>query len=248
MYTKILYLKEKTNEPIGKLFFNLSIKAVIGALSYFVVLLFATLFIAKEHPWVFLIIISYISFNVALYLFFVKKERGEKTFNVLIKYLIPRRLKKTLTKFTKTFYNDFPKIKDLFLPFVISFLFILFGYIHIYIIALSIGIEVPFYIIIVFFAVAGIVTMIPIPIGNLGIKTAILLPLFSLYGVEAHQIVALSLINYVLSVLIPVFYGFVFAVIDMRSEKQGFTLRASSLKLKKLGMIKNILLSSTSKK
>jgi uncharacterized protein (TIRG00374 family) len=246
-YAKILYLKEKTNEPTGKLFFNLTIRGAINSIAFYCLLLIAAIFIAGEFPYIFLGVLLYISFWVSIYLYFIKKERGEKTFGVLIKYLIPKRFKNTLTKFTKTFYDDFPKIKDLILPFTLNIFLQIFMFIQLYIVAISMGIEVPFYVIFVFFSIAAIAAALPISVGGLGVREVTLMVLFSPYGIGMDKIIALSLANYViLSGLILAIYGSIFSLSEAMSRKQPLTRQIT--KLKKLSLVKDIVIGPISRK
>jgi len=247
-YTKLVYLKEKTNEPLGKLFINLNIGYILNAFAFYVLLLIASFLIAERFPYIFIGVLLYVSIIVTFYLCFAKRERGEKVLKILIKYLVPKRLKDTLTKFTETFYDDFPKIRELILPFLLNVYLQILIYFQLYIIAMSLGIKVPFYIIFVFFSIAGIVAAFPTSvIGGLGIREVTLWFLFSPFGIELDRIIALSLANYILAGLLPASYGLVLAVIDARNKKQRLLLK-SPISLKKLSLIKDIVLTPIWKK
>ena len=246
MYAKVLYVKDKTNEPLGKLFVNVTIRSAVNSVAFYCLLIFATIFIAEEFPSISIAVFVYVSLIITFYMFFMKKERGEKTFGILIKYLVPKRLKNSLTKFTETFYNDFPKIKDLIVPFILNLILQIFMYIQLYIIAISLGINVPFYVIFVFFSIAAITATLPISVGGLGVREGMLLFLFTPFGIEMEKIIVLSLVNFVIfSGIIAAIYGSIFAVIEAITAKQKLTLKRP---LVKLSLVKNIIMGPISRK
>jgi len=219
-FAKVLYLKEETKEPTGKLFINLFAKSAIDALSYYLIIIVAAFIFVKQYPETFLLVLLYVSFSTSLFLYFVKKERGEKTFNLLIKYFVPKKLKDYLTRLSKTFYNDFPRIRDFILPFILCVFVQIIIYTQLYIVALSLEIEIPFLIFIVLYTIASIIAIIPISIGGLGTRETALVLLFTPFGVAADKIVALSLANYILSVLLLGLSGFILALMYARNNKK----------------------------
>jgi glycosyltransferase 2 family protein len=219
-YARVLYLKEETKEPTGKLFINLFSKSALDALSYYFIIIIAAIFYVDQYPVIFLIILVYIIFSTFIFLFFVKKERGEKTFDWLIKYFVPKRLKEYLTRFSKTFYYDFPRIQDFIIPFILCIFVQIITYSQFYIIALSLGIEIPFNIFIVLYIISNIIALIPISIGGLGTREAALILLFTPYGVAADKIVVLSLSNYILSGLLLGLSGFILSLMYASSNKK----------------------------
>jgi uncharacterized protein (TIRG00374 family) len=68
-------------------------------------------------------------------------------------------------------------------------------------VARSLGIDTPIYILVAAFTVTGIVSLIPIAPAGLGTRDAALMWLLSGYGVEAHQAIALSFIMFVCLIL-----------------------------------------------
>ena len=108
---RIPYLKEKTNEPTGKLFVNSFVEEVVHTLSLYFMMVIGAFLISDKIPEAFPFACIFLAATIAIYWFFVKKERGEKTFHIFIRLFIPKKLKSYFTRFVDTFYTDFPNIK-----------------------------------------------------------------------------------------------------------------------------------------
>jgi len=201
-YVKIYYLKEKTKQPYGKLFTNALIFSVITYITLFCFLIIGSLFFISKIPVMLPIVIICFTIFIALIVILYKKERGEKIFKLLLKLTISKKLKKLFSKFLKTFYDDFPKLKGLILPLLIDFPAIALSYTQIYIIALSLGIRIPYYEFIFICPIITIATLIPFSPGALGIREASVMGMLSFYGVAPEVAFVLSLASF-LTIRIP---------------------------------------------
>ncbi|UCH71457.1 MAG: flippase-like domain-containing protein, partial [Thermoplasmatales archaeon] len=74
------YIKEETKQPIGKLFVNKSIHTITSQIGLYCMMVVGALLIAEHIPGAFLITFAVLAINGGIALFFIKKERGEKTF------------------------------------------------------------------------------------------------------------------------------------------------------------------------
>lgn len=119
-------------------------------------------------------------------LLFMKKERGEKVINFIIKLFVPKKSRQKIEQLTKTFYYDFPKIRWLILPALVSIPIIIVNLIRIYIIRLSVGIEVPFLIFFFIFPIGSLSQAIPFNLGGLSAHGALLVFIFSFYGFQQN--------------------------------------------------------------
>lgn len=218
-YIKIAYLKEKTNEPYGKLLTNSVIFSAISILSVFCFLFASSLFLIYKIPILFPIIGIFFVIFLAIIFFFYKKDRGEKIFHRLIGLFIPKKAKKSFEKFADTFYYDFPNAKNLVLPFLIDFLPTVVVYSQLYLIALSLGIQIPYHEFILICPIITAVTILPINPGALGTRELTAVYLFSLYGVDPATSVVLSLSGYLLLGLPSICLGATLALIWARDDK-----------------------------
>ena len=220
-YLRIFYVKDQTKEPLGKLFINTVITGLVNTLPLYIMLVVGALILAEQYPPAFHIAIIFLISHIAVCIYFIKKERGEKTIKKVIKYLIPKKIKNHLNNFTDTFYNDFPKIKDLISPFIIGIILNIIGFIQLYILALSLGItQIDFLPFIAIMSIVYIVTTIPITVGGFGTREAAMIFLFSLYGVAPEKAVALSIARYFVFGMLPSLYGLILALSEVSDKKE----------------------------
>jgi uncharacterized protein (TIRG00374 family) len=161
-----------------------------------------------------------VSITGLLVLLFLNKKRGEKSIYFLIKYLIPKRLKSYLNDFSQTFYKDYPSFRDFIIPIIICIFIQIINFGLLYILAIELGIEIPFHIFIVLYSLANLISAIPVSIGGLGIKEAILLGLFTPFNIAAEKVLALSLTTYILTVILFAVPGFFLSLKYAKSNKK----------------------------
>ncbi len=220
-YFRIFYVKEHTNEPLGKLFVNTFITGVVNTVSLYIMMVIGALTLAEQYPLAFYGAIIFLLTHAILFIYFIKKERGEKIIKIFIKYLTPKKFKNHLNNFTDTFYKDFPKIQDLISPFIIGIILNLLGFIQVYILALSLGItQIDFLPFIAIMSIVYLVAMVPITIGGFGTREAAMIFLFSLYGVAPEKAVALSIARYFIFGMLPSLYGLVLALSEASDKKE----------------------------
>jgi uncharacterized protein (TIRG00374 family) len=219
MSIRIPYLKEETNEPWGKLFINSFLETIVHGLSLYIMLIIGAFFIAKEYPEVFYVACIFVGISLLIYAYFINKNRGEKLLFFLIKIFIPKKLTKLMNKFVGTFYMDFPKKRDFIIPFIIGIPAWVLIYSQIYIISLSLDIQIPYFLFIVIYPIANIIAFLPITSAGLGTREATLIFLFSIYGVDPAKTVVLSLAGHLLTDVLTGLYGLVIAVFETSKRK-----------------------------
>ena len=225
---KIPYLKDKTNEPTGKLVVNSSILSAVNTIPFYIPVLIV-MFLFIDIPmdiklfslFVFLVVIS-------PYMFFIKKERGQKTLNFIINKFIPKRVKLSANNFAKTIYKDFPRMRDLIIPTLLSFPTWIITSAVMYMIALSIGFNVPFIAYLFLTPIASLVGCLPISIGGLGTKEAALIYFFSSFSVSPEKIVVISIISHLIYKIPNLISGFAICLWEAKNIRIN-----SSLKKKK---------------
>ena len=216
---RIPYMKDATKEPLGKLFVNSTIETAVHGMSLYIMMLIGAFLVADQYPEIFFGACVFVGTSVLIYAFFIKKERGEKTFHFLIKLFIPKRFTGQMGQFVDTFYNDFPRIRDYILPFLLGIPAWIIIYSQIYILGLSLDIEVPYFLFLVLYPIANIIAFIPISAAGLGTREATLVFLFSLYGVAPEKAVVLSLAGHLLTDVLTGFYGFIISLTESRNSK-----------------------------
>ena len=215
---RIPYLKEKTKEPLGKLTTNTLIESIMHTLSLYGMMVLGAFLIIGEYPYVFTITSIFLAISILIYVFFIKRERGEKFFFIFVKYLIPKKFKGSTTQFVNSFYKDFPRLRDLIIPFLLGIITWIIIFSQIYIIGLSLGIDVPYHYFLLLYAIANVVAFIPITFSGFGTRELVVVTLFSIFGVEPATAIVLSLAGHIITDLLTGFYGFIISIAEGLNE------------------------------
>ena len=217
---QVIYLKDKTNNPYGKLFVNTMIESIIHTLPIYAMLIVGAFIILDYIPMLFNIIIGYLLILAIILFYFIKKERGERLFFALIKFLIPKKSRLGLERFVQTFYDDFPKLRILIIPFFLGVIIriIIFSQYYIFIIAL--GLDIPYLYFLFLFPAANAASLIPITFAGLGVRELSAIIIFStLFGVSESEIFVISLIGFIVTDIITGLYGFILSLTETGLEK-----------------------------
>ena len=221
MVMRVPYMKEKTDEPYGKLFVNTFIEVILRQVAIYVMIAaglliiiieFSDLEITKTLP----IIVGIIIFIQAIILFyFIKKERGERFFNVLVKRIIPKKLKDPSFRFVETFYKDFPKMRRLVIPFILGLMTWVIIFSQEYIIVYALGASIPYLSFLLIFPVANIAGYIPATFGGIGFRELTSIIIFSrMFGTDEEVILVFTLIGFILTDLFLGFVGFLVSLTE----------------------------------
>ena len=220
---RIPYMKEKTGEPYGKLFVNSSIESIVHSSSVYITLVIGALLVLEKFPGILLVAVVWIIILASIILYFIKKERGEKLFYTLIKYLIPKKFKYNLNRFVQTFYNDFPKINKLIIPFFLGVLTWIIIFSQEYIIVIALGLNIPYIWFLLLFPLANAAGFIPITFAGLGTRELAAIVLFSsLFAVAEEKIFVVSLVGFIITDLFTGFIGFLATLTEASEKHKGF--------------------------
>jgi uncharacterized protein (TIRG00374 family) len=217
---RIPYLKEKTGEPTGKLFINTIVEEAVHTMSLYIMMIIGAILIADKYPEAVPYTIAVLVVLIFIYVFFIKKERGEKTFHILIRFLIPKKYKPLFTQFIDTFYTDFPQIRNLIAPFIIVIPTWIIIYSQIYILGLSLNIEVPYLVFLVLYPIANMIAFIPITSAGLGTREATLIFLFSFFNVAPEKTIVLSLAGHLITDVLTGFYGLLISFTEAKQSSE----------------------------
>ena len=222
---RVPYMKEKTGEPYGKLFVNTVMETTIHTLSLYGMMFVGALLVIGTIPELFAITAAWIIILTVILLYFIKKERGEKLFFTLIKYLIPKKLKHHFDKFVDTFYVDFPKIKKLIAPLILGLFTWIIIFTQEYIIVFALGLEIPYLYFLLLFPIANTAGFLPITFAGLGIRELTSIFLFStLFAVTGEQVFVFTLLGFIITDLITGFVGFLVSLTEAKDRNTFFKL------------------------
>jgi uncharacterized protein (TIRG00374 family) len=223
------YMKEETGEPYGKLFVNIIIDSTLRTISSYLMIFTGTLLVIVYYPdpfWnnssIFVIVLIVFLIILSSALYFIKKERGEKLFHTLIKYIIPKKLKDSSYKFVNTFYKDFPTIYRLIPPLLLSFIVWIFFFTQEYIIVMAMGLdsEIPYHFFILLFPLANVAGYLPITFAGLGVREGTSIFIFTtLFGVGEAEIFVFTLVGFIITDIFTGFIGFLVTLTETGEKK-----------------------------
>jgi len=214
---RIPYLKEETNEPYGKLFVNSTIETIVHTFSMFGMILLGATLVMQSIPELFNFSLMWLLFLVLILLYFLKKERGERFFHALISHLLPKSFRSNAADFVDTFYNEFPRIRKLILPFLLGVLTWIIIFSQEYIIVLAMGIPIPYPYFLLLFPVANAAGFLPVTFGGLGLREFTSIMLFStLFGIQNEQIFVFTILGFLITDIFTGFIGFLLSLTEAR--------------------------------
>lgn len=214
---RVPYMKEKTKEPYGKLFVNTVIENVIHTLSLYGMMFFGALLVIGTIPELLTLTTIWIIVLALILLYFIKKERGEKLFFSLVKYLIPKKLKQHFNQFVYTFYTDFPQIKKLIAPFILGLFTWIIIFSQEYIIVLALGLDIPYLYFLLLFPIANFAGFIPITFAGIGTRELTSIFLFStLYAVTEENVFVFTLLGFIITDVFTGFIGFLASLTEVK--------------------------------
>ncbi len=216
---KVPYMKERTGEPYGKLFVNATIDSLAHSVSLYVMMFVGSLLIIGTIPNLFYISGVWILVLAIILLYFIKKERGEKLFLLLVKYFVPGKIKSHLNNFIGTFYTDFPKIKKLIITFILGAFTWVLAFSQGYLIVLALGLSIPYISFLILFPIVNVASFIPITIAGLGTRELTSIFLFStLFSVAGEKIFVFTIAGFLISDILPGFIGFILSLTESRKK------------------------------
>jgi len=216
---RIPYLKEKTKEPYGKLFINSTIESIVHTLSLYGIVIIGAFLLIEKFPEILPLAIAWMIILTIIVIYFIKKERGEKLLYKLIKYFIPKKTKPNLNRFVKTFYNDFPRINKMILPFVLGLFTWIIIFTQEYIIVIALGLDISYLYFLLLFPVANVVGFIPITFAGLGTRELTAIVIFTtLFAVSEEKIFVVSLVGFIITDIFTGFIGFLATLTEARNN------------------------------
>lgn len=214
---RVPYMKEKTGEPYGKLFVNSLIETIVHSVSLFSMIFIGTLMVLGTFPELFYIVVIWIIIMSIILVYFYRKDRGEKIFHLLIKYIIPNKLKNNFYKFVDTFYQDFPKFNRLIIPIILGILSWVIIFSQEYIIVLALNLDIPYLYFMLLFPIANVVGFIPITFAGLGTRELTAVVLFSsLFFVPQAEVFVVSLLGFIITDIFTGFIGFIVSLSEVK--------------------------------
>ena len=223
---RIPYMNEKTGEPYGKLFINVILEVTIRSVAIYIMIIFGLIMVIESFPEIELfktiriIMIIVIIFTILILVYFIKKERGEKLFYLFVKYLIPKKFKKTYYEFVDTFYNDFPRVNRIIIPFLLGFVTWIIVFSQEYIIVMALEANIPYLSFLLLFPVANVAGFLPITFAGLGVRETVSILIFStLFAVTQEEVLVFTLVEFIVTDIFTGFIGFLVSLTEVRKKR-----------------------------
>jgi uncharacterized protein (TIRG00374 family) len=216
---RVPYLKERTREPYGKLFVNTVVETFVHTLSLYGMMVIGAVLVIGTLPNLLPLTVLWILAASLIALYFSRKGPGEKVFNTLIRYAIPKKMKGQLSAFVDSFYLDFPHFKAMILPFILGIITWVIVFTQEYMIVLSLGLAIPYLMFLLLFPIANTAGFIPITFAGLGTREATAIFIFStLYAIPEEKVLVLSLVGFMVTDVFMGLLGFIMSLTESRSR------------------------------
>ena len=213
------YVKEKTNEPYGKIFVNMYMEVALRTIALLLMIIIGTLLLIGTYPELFIFSIAIFITTLVIYIYIIDKVRGERLFNFLIKYFIPKRFKEHLFRFIKTFYNDFPRLRILAFPLIIGFFIWLITFSQEYLMVMALDLNIPYLFFLVLFPIANIAGYLPITFGGLGTREFTSIIIFTtLFSVTAEDVLVFTLLGFIITDITMAIIGFFLSLTETKKH------------------------------
>ena len=219
------YVKEKTNEPLGKIFVNMYIEVALRNIAIYLLIIIGIILIIGTFPellilFIFSVVILIIT--LLIYIYILKKERGEKLFNFLILYLIPKRYKDKFYNFVSTFYKDFPRLRILVYPLILGLCIWIIVFTQEYLMVIALGLDIPYIYFLVLFPIANIAGYLPITFAGLGTRELTSIIIFTtLFSVTAEDVLVFTLMGFIITDIAVGIIGFFVSLTETKKSMSG---------------------------
>jgi hypothetical protein len=154
----------------------------------------------------FYIIIPIFLAIIVVSLIFYKKESTKPILRFIYRRLIPKRFKEKSKTIFNSFYQDMPSLGFLFFVFLMNLINWIVDYAGMYFMGRALGINIGFIPFLAILPISTLVAQIPITISGLGTRELTMISLFGLFGVDKVKIFSMSILNILLTNVIPAFF------------------------------------------
>jgi uncharacterized protein (TIRG00374 family) len=225
-YTRALYLKDESGEPLPKCFVNILMFNTVDYIALLSLGVIGGFVLSSRLPTVFPLILLVFIIMITLSIVFIRKKTGKHILKKLVQSRFFNPTKDKWHAHIDALYEDLPTFTDLILPFSISILGWLIWFSEVYVISFLFAIQVPYLYFMVIIAVANVIASIPITIYGLGTREMALIGLFSLFSIAPENVISLSLFWFIIIWLFPSIIGA--GVTLLESRKKPVTMKPTT--------------------
>ncbi len=211
-FIRVFYLKDKIKKHFGACSSSIVIDKVLDFMSICLFAVIGSFLLLNEISGLFTLAFTFFVLLVGLFIFFLNKKRSRFILRLVWKFFIQKRFKRVAIVTFDSFYGNMPKIKTIFIPFLIAIISLALAFTTTYIVGRALNITMPYILFITILSLATLVSLVPITIGGLGTREAALITLFSIFNIPAADVVTMSIVASIISTIVPGILGWYFAM------------------------------------
>jgi glycosyltransferase 2 family protein len=207
-FVRIKYVMQKTGKDTGECSVSMVLEKLLDFMVLSVLSIIGLLLLYSQisADLMSALLLSLVGFSVLLFLL-LYEPTSRRIMRTLWRFAVPGSMKKGARKAFNSFFSSMISPRGLAVPVVLSFVSWLSLYFAAYLMAISLGISVPYHALIVVLPISTMIGMIPITVGGFGTREASWIFLFSIFGILSEEVIALSLLVALTSVIIPAAIG-----------------------------------------
>ncbi|HIH00097.1 MAG TPA: flippase-like domain-containing protein [Thermoplasmata archaeon] len=206
-YLRALYLREESNTPLPKCISNIVTLNSIDLIALFIISSIGGIFLLGRYPYLLIISLVFLFTATAIFIFFLRQRKSKQLFERLLHTQIFQTIQRFMDDPMETFYEDLPRFRDLWLPFLISFVSYVIFFTELYLIGQLFGISVPYLTMFFMVAISATVAAIPISVHGVGTRDATLVALLSMYNISPEKSVSFTLFWFTVFWITPSIIG-----------------------------------------
>ncbi|MBF8267746.1 MAG: hypothetical protein HW388_1254 [Dehalococcoidia bacterium] len=196
---QILYLRQRTGRPYAECSGSVLLEKLADFLALALLAGLGLVIFSGEMPvsraYVLVVVLGLFT-SGAILLFRPSWLKGVARY--LLGRVVPSRYRDPISSATSSFLRALPGGKSMILPILLSLCAWVTVYSGSFLLGLSMDLGVPWLGYVTLLPIAALIGLIPVTVGGWGTREAALIGLFSIYGVSAGEVVALSLLGFAL--------------------------------------------------
>jgi len=206
-YLRALYLKQESNAPLPKCISNIVTFNTIDLIMLFIFGSIGGLFLLGQYPYLILLDFLLLFSIIGIFIFFLRQKKSKQLFERLLKTQIFQAIQGFTDDPLGTFYEDLPRLKNLRIPFLISFISWFVFFTQLYFIAQLFDIRLPYLTMFFMCAIAATIAAIPVSLYGVGTRDAALIALLSMYNVPPANCISFTLFWFTIFWVTPSIIG-----------------------------------------
>jgi glycosyltransferase 2 family protein len=195
-FSKVFFLREDEGVNIGKAFSSVLTDRFIDLIVLLTFSFVGVFYFSLALDKIVLASFFLILFSLAIAIVFTSKRLRNKLFHLINSWLpFKKYVKQPEIHFNNFFdaLNDFKSIKIL-IPITVSFAANLIFYFSVYLIALSLRIQISYFNVMLCISIVSVISLIPVSISGIGTRDVTLVVLFPIIGLSKESAIGFSLV------------------------------------------------------